>query len=255
MQGDIKMKKYSIVFSIFFAMLLMSCGTVFADVDMSLNFNPDHVTIGTTYNGATVEVSGTVPAGCAAVVRVMGEHKDTKFKKKGKVLGFLWMNVATVELDDIPSLFLVATDSDTYAGGGKKWEDLNLGFDSVKGNSDTKIFHEFLKLVKHEEHYLIEDGVVEYHNEGNGLREFTAGLRMTSSLQKGKYTVEVVAVRDGKVVGKTTGPITAELAGFPKILSSIAFGHEIIYGISAVIIAILAGLFMSMIFSDKGAAH
>lgn len=249
------MKKYSIALSILFAMLLLSCGTVFADGDMSLRFKPDRITIGTTYNGATVELRGTVPAGCAAVVRVMGEHKDTKFKQKGKVLGFLWMNVATVELDDIPSLFLVATDSDTYAGGGKKWEDLNLGFDSVKGNSDPKIFHEFLKLVEHEEHYMVEDGVVKYHDAENGLRGFTAELTLPSSLQRGKYTVEVVAVRDGKVVGKTISSISAEFTGFPKLLSSIAFGHEIIYGISAVIIAILAGLFMSMIFSDKGAAH
>ncbi|WP_291328099.1 TIGR02186 family protein [Desulfovibrio sp. UCD-KL4C] len=249
------MKKYSIALSICFTMLLMSCGTVFADEDMSLSFKPDHVTIGTTYNGATVELSGTVPKGCAAVVRVMGELKDTKFKKKGKVLGFLWMNVATVELDHIPSLFLVATDSDIYGGGGKKWKDLNIGFDSVKGNSDTEIFHEFLKLVEHEEHYMIEDGVVKYHDAGNGLRGFTAELTLPSSLQRGDYTVEVLAVRDGKVVGKTVSSISAAFSGFPKILSSIAFGHEIIYGISAVIIAILAGLFMSMVFSDKGAAH
>ena len=248
------MIKNLIKLNILLAVLLISCATAYAEGDISINFKPEHVTIGTTYNGANVEITGTVPKDCSAVIRVMGEHKSTHLKKKGKVLGFLWMNVASVELDDIPSLFLVGTDSKIYEGGGEKWKKLNLGFNSVKGTADEKIFNEFLKLVEHEEHYMIEDGVVKYQDD-NGLRKYTAELRMPSSLQRGAYTVEVVAVRDGKVVGKKSSIIRAEFAGFPKLLASIAFGHEIIYGISAVIIAILAGLFMSLIFSDKGAAH
>ena len=46
-----------------------------------------------------------------------------------------------------------------------------------------------------------------------------------------------------------------KLTGFPKFISDMAFNHSLIYGILAVIIAILAGFVMGFIFKDKGGAH
>ncbi|WP_319762649.1 TIGR02186 family protein [Maridesulfovibrio sp.] len=235
--------------------MLLSCTMALAAEDITVQANPGHLTIGTTYDGTSLELSGTIPEGSAAVIRITGEHKDTHFKKKGKALGFLWMNLGSVELHDIPNLFLLGTDSETYASGGPEWEKLNLGFHSVKGETDQLIFDEFIKLVSHEGLYDIQEGVVTYSDAGNGMRHYTAKMAMPSSLKKGEYTVEVAAVRNGKVLGRSSRIVTADLAGFPAFLSSIAFGHEITYGVSAVIIAILAGLLMTLIFREKGGVH
>ncbi|WP_320171049.1 TIGR02186 family protein [Maridesulfovibrio sp.] len=249
------MKKISIAFSVVLSVLLLSCAAAFAAGSTSLHTSPDHITIGTTYDGTTLDLSGTVPEGCTAVIRITGEHKDTRFKEKGKALGLLWMNLGTVELRDIPELFLIGTDTATYASGGPKWKKLGLGFDSVKGETDDLVFNEFIKLVSQEELYEIQEGVVTYSEAGKGLRNYSARMALPSSLKKGAYDVEVAAVRDGRVVERTSRTITADLAGFPALLSSIAFGHELVYGISAVVIAILAGLLMTLIFRDRGGVH
>ncbi|WP_432734866.1 TIGR02186 family protein [Maridesulfovibrio sp. FT414] len=237
------------------ASLLLSCGAAFASAPVTLQTSPNLLTIGTTYDGTSLSLSGTVPEGCEAVIRITGERKDTHFKKKGKALGLLWMNLGSVELHDVPGLFLIGTDSKTYASGGPEWKQLDLGFDSVKGETDQLIFDEFIKLVSREGLYEVQEGVVNYSAAGNGLQNYTAVMQLPSSLKKGSYTVEVAAVRAGKVLGRTSGTIDATLEGFPALLSSIAFGHEIAYGVSAVIIAILAGLLMTLIFQEKGGVH
>ncbi|WP_320007168.1 TIGR02186 family protein [Maridesulfovibrio sp.] len=249
------MKKYTKTFIITLLSLIISCGSALAAEKVTLHTNPDHLTIGTTYDGTTLSVSGTVPAGSNAVIRIMGEHKDTHFKKKGKALGFLWMNLGSVELHDVPNLFLIGADSKTYASGGAAWQELNLGFNSVKGQTDQTLFDEYIKLVSHEGLYEIQENVVNYSDAGNGLRNFSATMKLPSSLKKGAYTVEAAAVRGNKVLGIASTTINAKLDGFPKILESIAFGHEIAYGVSAVVIAILAGLLMTMLFQDKGGVH
>ncbi|WP_319777221.1 TIGR02186 family protein [Maridesulfovibrio sp.] len=249
------MNKSNIILIAALVSMLISCGAALASEKVTLHTSPDHIAIGTTYDGTTLTASGTVPAGSEAVVRIMGEHKDTHFKKKGKALGFLWMNLGSVELHDIPDLFLIGTDAKTYASGGGAWKQLNLGFNSVKGNTDQLLFDEYIKLVSQEGLYEVQENVVTYSDAGNGLRNFTATIKLPSSLKKGAYTVELAAVQGDKVLGRSSTTITAELDGFPEILASIAFGHEIAYGVSAVIIAILAGLLMTVLFQDKGGVH
>ena len=249
------MKKHTTTIIITLISLFLLCGSALASDKVTLHTNPEHLTIGTTYDGTSLAVSGTVPAGCEAVIRIMGEHKDTHFKKKGKALGFLWMNLGSVELHNVPNLFLIGTDSKTYASGGDTWKQLNLGFNSVKGQTDQVLFDEYLKLVSQEGLYKIQENIIKYSDAGNGLRNFSATMKLPSSLKKGSYTIEVAAVRGTQVLGRASNTINAELDGFPAILASIAFGHEIAYGVSAVVIAILAGLLMTLLFQDKGGVH
>ena len=57
---------------------------------------PDRISIGTFYNGTRVSINGTLPADSDVVVRMIGKTAELRMKKKGKVLGLLWMNRDTV---------------------------------------------------------------------------------------------------------------------------------------------------------------
>ena len=79
---------------------------------------------------------------------------------------------------------------------------------------------------------------------------------MPSRLSPGAYTIEAVAIKDGAVVARGASAITAAFVGAPAFLADMAFGHGLLYGILASIIAILGGLIISQIFSgSKGGAH
>lgn len=71
-----------------------------------LTISPAQVQIGAFFNGATVTVSGTIPAGTQAVLEVMGTSADEHLMRKGR-RGGLWMNVGEIQVQDAPSLYLV----------------------------------------------------------------------------------------------------------------------------------------------------
>lgn len=237
------------------AMVLLLCGSLWAADECAVNIRPNLITIGTNYDGMSLSVTGTVPAGSAVVLRMIGDRKELHLKQKGKVFGLLWMNLATVTIQDVPNVFLLGVDSDVYDAGSANWKGLNLGLDSLRGETDETIYAEFLKLKQGEGLYKVQEGVISYGPEQDGQRPFTASLAVPSALHKGIYEVQAFAVRDGAVVCQATQELHAELVGFPSLLADLAFNNSLIYGIAATIIAILAGLLMTVVFKDKGGAH
>jgi len=86
------MKKLAYICAALLAALSLSC-PAFAAAPVSMTIRPNLVTIGTGLNGTRVTVTGTVPQGTSAVIRLLGEPRNKTFKKKGKALGLLWMNL------------------------------------------------------------------------------------------------------------------------------------------------------------------
>ncbi|WP_022660225.1 TIGR02186 family protein [Paucidesulfovibrio longus] len=235
--------------------LILSCGPLFAAQDSTLKLLSDKIDIGTNYNGTSLSMSGTIPEGGTAVIRVVGDRGDKHFKQKGKALGMLWMNLATVSIEDVPGVLLIGLDANSAPDCDADWEKAGLGFQSFEGETDASIFKEFLHLKKNEGLYQVQQGAVTYGKDEDGHRDFDARITLPSALRKGAYEIELFAVRDGKVVASATEEIQAELVGFPALLSSLAFGHSLTYGIMATLIAIMAGLLMTVVFKDRGGAH
>jgi hypothetical protein len=103
--------------------------------------------------------------------------------------------------------------------------------------------------------YEVENGVVQYTGEQGDMRTFRAELSIPSAMHQGVYRVEVLAVKDGHIADMAAEELHTKLTGLPAFLSKLAFEHSLLYGVAAVIIAILAGLLMSLIFKDRGGAH
>jgi hypothetical protein len=135
------------------------------------------------------------------------------------------------------------------------WEHSDLAFQSVKGDTEDWIYDEFIKLMETDGFYEVENGVIQYTGEEEGMRSFMAELSIPSAMHQGVYRVEVLAVKDGQVADMAAEELHTKLTGLPAFLSKLAFDHSLLYGVAAVIIAILAGLFMSLIFKERGAAH
>ena len=259
------MKKYLISILITTVMLWLLPSAALAGAPISVSVNPETIAMGTTYNGADVFVSGTIPEGTEVLIRVVGNEKAEHYKKKGKALGLLWMNMATVEIDHAPALLLLAP-SDTLekmrTEQPASWQKLNLGFDALKrqvtispANEDKDfIFEEFLQLKQHEGLYGIQTNAVRYTAQGvEGA--FTATLHFPADLPQGKYEIQTYVIKDGHIAGEARDHIEAKTVGAPAFLTSLAFQHGLLYGILAVIVAILAGLFTGYLFRGGSDAH
>ncbi len=233
---------------------------------MALQIFPAGVSIGTTFNGTDVVISGEVAGNEEAVVQIVGDKTEAHFKQAGKVGGFLWMTVAHLSLSGAPSAYFVYlphTLSEWHQKGDKRWSALGLDYSALQkdisiepeqDDADT-IFQDFLKLKNgHDLYQMVEDGVT-YTDLENNRRQFKTKVSIPADMPRGVYKVRVLKIKNGTVAGEETAELSVRLQGFPLFISNMAYNRSLLYGILSVLIAIGAGFFMGMVFKDKGGAH
>ncbi|MDR3043914.1 MAG: TIGR02186 family protein [Desulfovibrio sp.] len=229
------------------------------DGGVALAVKPGDIVIGTAYTGTTLHFSGEAPRGSAIVARFTGASGDLALRQKGKAFGLLWMNMGTVHLHDVPSVYLVASSRPLADIGGT-----GLGLDAVRagvqqeggaaaqgpdGLDALDVPAELVRLKQHDGLYREGVGGITVTDDGT----FSAELAIPSRMSPGTYTVEVFALRDGQVAGSTSAPVRAELVGAPAWLAHMAFDRGLLYGVLATLVAILAGLAVGLVFQSKGA--
>jgi len=230
-----------------------------AGADIQLTANPDRVLIGATFNGTDIQVTGSIPAGTTAIIRVTGQMEHRKLKQKGRALGILWMNQGAVEISNVPGVFLL------YPPEGEEttWSVPGLGLDAVRDSAEIEsegenadgLFEEFVKLKQKSGLYGTFPGRVEYGTEAAGQKTFRCTLKVPSALPVGTYRLEVAAVKNHTVVSRATQPLEALETGMPAFISRLAFDHGTLYGVLAVLIALMAGLLTGVLFKGGKGAH
>lgn len=249
--------KFPIITPVLVALMF---GTAFCD---NVNFKLDRyvIEIGAFYDGTNIHAKGTVPQGSDVVIRISGHPEDLALKKKGKVMGVLWMNVSDLTFHHAPSVYMLYTSP----GAKQYMEDPGLPFTfaalkdrveiSPKGEDSDFLFKEFLKLKEEEHVYALNESAVQFVKDTDQGTEFKATLAIPPKMKKGDYEVDVYAVKDGNLLGSASTDLKIRYVGFPGLLDNLAFNHALVYGILATLIAIAAGLFIGAIFKDKGGAH
>ena len=90
-------------------LLALTCCFVLSQPSSSAGYlkallTPEVVDIGAFFNGTKVYVSGDVSRDSEVVVRVSGMRQDVALKKKGKILGLLWMNLDSITIHNAPRI-------------------------------------------------------------------------------------------------------------------------------------------------------
>lgn len=251
---------------LFIAGLLVQPGFSEAAVPFGIRVEPNHVLMGASYNGVKVSISGEIPLDTEALVRVIGSMENSTFKKKGRALGLLWMNLGKVVFHRIPSVFLLYPSKalkEFSLRERQQWLRLGLGLDALKERVDitpasedkSTLFQEFVKLKQTWGLYGTWENAVCYKRTRKSMKSFTATLALPSDLPHGVYKVEAFAIRDGVIIARASELIKAQEVGLPAFLSSLAFRHGTLYGVISVLVAILAGLLTRVIFKGGKGVH
>ena len=230
-----------------------------ADTGVTLNTTPMDIGIGAQYNGLSLKVNGTVPAGCDVSLRFTGAPGELHLREKGKVLGVLWMNIGTVTIKNAPKVCIVDTSRPLSQLGDEAFayglhgviKSIEIEESVTAGGIDIE--KELLQLKENEGLYRESGEKIVLGPDQDGKRTFSAELEIPSALAPGNYHVEAIAVRDGRVTGRGETSVSAELIGFPAWLSKLAFERSLLYGIMATVIAIISGLAIGLVFQSKGA--
>jgi uncharacterized protein (TIGR02186 family) len=240
--------------------------TASARLPIHLQLAPAEIEMGLSYQGVDLTISGKIPSNSEVLVRVTGKPEHQKLKKKGRALGLLWMNMGAVSIDNVPSVYLLypsAALAEIEKNQPEQWRRLGMGFEALRDRvqilpadeDKEKIFGEFVKLKEDADLYGIERGAVHYQENGEGLKSFSCVAPLPSDLVPGEYTVEAMAVKDGTIAARGTTGITAAEIGVTAALASLAFNHGTLYGVLAVLVALMAGLFTGVVFNGSKGAH
>jgi uncharacterized protein (TIGR02186 family) len=234
---------------------------------LEVAIRPETVAIDAFYDGSEVVVTGQLPEDCDAMVRIMGEQSDLHLKKKGKIAGLLWMNLDTVTFKDLPSAFILYSAKDFAELLGPDPESaparkLGLAYlhdqivISPAPADKGALFQELLKLKEDEGLYGFRQEGLRYQKADANRQSFEARVWIPPRFPPGQYHVEVYALRNGEIIAHNIQPLTVKLVSLPAYLASFAFQHGALYGLFAVLIAVVAGLLTGFLFKGgKGGSH
>lgn len=232
---------------------------------IDITVQPDRISIGATYNGTDILVSGQIPADSEAVIRITGHKEDSRLKKKGRVMGFLWMNLDSVEFHNIPRVFILyrsKQDNDPGQEGQDKLHD-EIGIEAIRRQVDIvseyqdkdALFEEFVKLKQKSGLYSTKENGINYGKENYSMKSFSATVKLPSALPQGDYKLEIFAITGDDIVGYSKKDLNVKQTDMPAFIATLAFDHGTLYGILAVIVAVIAGLLTGTLFKGEKGAH
>jgi uncharacterized protein (TIGR02186 family) len=217
---------------------------------------PDEIQIGTFYDGCTVHVSATTSQCDGAVIVLEGQDEEVTLNRKGRV-AFIWMNVARITISGLPQAYIMAaSDKLENICSGATLRDLRLGLQSLrprmKVSSDRPLtggeFEQFLKLKEHSGAY-DTDIKINLKTISPDSQELSADLPIPSRMPPGTYDINLYCFRDGNLIENQVGRLGIETIGLPCLLMNLADKHAAMYGLLAIIVAMVAGLVIGIIFS------
>jgi uncharacterized protein (TIGR02186 family) len=240
------MKRWAIAFVFAMAAVRADAQTLSADLSSHV------IGITTGFVGANLVLFGSTdkPGDIAIIVR--GPPTDMTVRKKGEILG-VWINRSSTVFHEVPSFYAVAAS--------KPLKDIALpenltrhaiGLENVKLQPTEpmpdKELGEFRAalIASQEKADLYRDNVAPVTFLGEHL--FRADMFFPANVPTGSYSVEVLLLESGEVVGAQTTPLIVSRIGFSNGVFVVAHRHGALYGTGALIFAIAAGWAAGAIF-------
>jgi len=237
-----------------------------ANAALTAKANHDHITMDFFYNGSEVSVRGVSDPDVDLVVKITSPDGHQELKKQGKVGGFLWMNVGSLEFEDTPNLYflqstrrpediLSADEMDRYVIGFPALS-RHVRMSPVADDGDKeKWFGEFVNFKESSKTYFKTEGGFRLDAPKDGSRSYYMKFAWPYQAPPGNYLVTVYAVKDHKVVEQATSKVLVEQVGVVKALSGMAKNNGALYGIISIASALGAGFGVGLIFGKGGGAH
>jgi uncharacterized protein (TIGR02186 family) len=210
------------------------------------------IAITTGFTGASVVLFGAIdgPGDVAVVVR--GPDREMTVRRKSRVAG-IWVNSQEVIFANVPSFYFVAASrqlDEIVSPATAAFYRLGVTNLELKpeGTPPPQIAGEFVTaLVRTQQHARLFPNSVSKVNF-IGERLFRTTIEFPSNVPTGTYLVQVFLVRDKDVVGGQTTPLVVSKVGIDADVFGFAGRQPAVYGVIAVLTAMVAGWLASLPF-------
>ena len=219
-----------------------------ATPDLIVDLSVPRVSITSAFQGESILLFGMFdPPGEIVVVVAGPPGRDTVLRKQ-RVFG-LWLNTGRQPFDDVPAYYYIAASQPLQRllarGAGGEILSLEDRLASIKpvGHSHRTAqqlaqFRGGLVEVKRQEGlYPAAFGQVTIQ----AGRLFRVDLPFPSRLPEGVYEIRTYLLRDGKIVAAVSRPLPVGKVGFSAQLAGWAVHEGALYGLGAILMALIAG--------------
>jgi uncharacterized protein (TIGR02186 family) len=215
---------------------------------------PEKIEASLFFNGAKVEVEGTVLPGYEVAILCRGEAGPLALRRKGKVWGVLWMSVGDVAFDHIPSLYLLSTSAPLASlAPPAVLEQFGVGYPALarragRDGNQENVFRELVKVKEKEGIFAVHEGAVQLLPGAGGIRQVRAACVLPSTVPMGGYEVQLFGFKDGSGELLCSRSMEVKQVGVAQFMSSLVVSRPLLHGFFAVIVAVAAGLLTGFVF-------
>jgi uncharacterized protein (TIGR02186 family) len=224
-----------------------------APQSLAVQLSVQRIEVTTAFSGSEILVFGATErliheGGDEVVVLVSGPMTSLVVREKVNVLGF-WINGASARFNRVPSYWaLAATRPVAEMMSPGERADLRVGLDMLTfpqlGAQGTQFRTALDELKARNGLWVDQVRPIEV----SGGRLFHARLPLPSTVATGEYRVQVLLIRDGRPVARQELPLDVERTGSAAQIADIARGMPVLYGLTCILLATLAGWLGSVLF-------
>lgn len=225
------------------------------DVDLS---KPD-VRLDVSFEGADLLLFGAKDQVGDVIVVVRGPQKPTSVRLKERIAG-VWVNTDEVVYDNAPAFYAVATSRpvedllpeavlDAEQIGAER---LGLSISAKPEGATTETLEDFtdglLRNMARRNLYTLVPGEIRLI----GKQLFRTDLWFPANVSVGDYSIDTYLVKDGRMQSKKTTHLAVHKVGIEAQVYDFAHEHALIYGLLAIVIAVVSGWTANAVFKKRG---
>jgi len=225
---------------------------IVADID-------DHlVEITTDFAGQDILVFGAIDGPGDVILVMRGPAGRVAVHQKERFAG-IWVNAESIEFDDVPSLYGVASSRPLFEILPNEILDrYQLGVGRLRFETpDEEVYgvgsFRIALVQQKRKQGLYADRVGRVTFIGETL--FRANLHLPSNVPTGTFLIDVYLVREGRIVDAQNMPLIISKVGFGadiyKYANSRSIAQRFGYGVVAVLVALLTGWLAHLAFRKR----
>ncbi len=218
------------------------------------DLSEDLIAITTGFTGTEVLLFGATEGVGDIIVVVRAPESRVVVRRKGRV-GGVWINADSLIFEQVPGFYHVAASrplAELLPKTVLQREQIgaeNLSVKPLTSASEDQISAFAAALIRNKQQVGLfnqELGEIKFLDN----RLFRTQVEFPSSVPTGVYTATIYLVADGAIIERTDTPLQVRKTGFEANVFEFANQHPSFYGVIAILIALAAGWFASIVFRN-----
>ena len=233
------------LFIIIFLYLSFFCNSCYGKQNLIAGFLDNNINIDVGFTGKKLSYFGAIDIQGDLVIIVTGPRKKIKVFKKEKKIWF-WLNSSSRIFADVPSYYFVATSRPLNQMKNDSFLKINQiglenlrfeGAEEIEEIERAKWRNGIIDSMKKMGNYFSKNGNIDIIDE----HLFKTEISFPSDIAEGVYIVDSLLLKNDSVIGSNRSFINVSKSGLGEKVYLFATEKGLLYGIFAVIAAMLFG--------------